>query len=271
MKHRTYLAAAIALTAVLLAAVAWATWQTTQPPPNPPETAVEYTYRIVATYPHDTDAYTEGLIYSNGTLYESTGGYGTSTLRRVNLQNGTIQAEIALPSDVFGEGLAAVDGTLFQLTWLNHIGYVYDQATLTLRGNFSLPGEGWGLTYDGTHLIQSDGTATLTFRDPATLQQTSQITVHAGNSTVTNLNELEYVNGTLYANVWLIPRIAIINPQNGAVTGYIDLTDLAEANNPTQNPDNVPNGIAYNPQNGALLVTGKNWPHLYQIEITPKT
>ncbi len=271
MKRQLYLVAAGITVAVLLAGLVWAAWQNTQATQNTDESVAEYTYRIVATYPHDTSAYTEGLVFVNGSLYESTGGYSTSTLRRVSLEDGTVLAEVSLPSDVFGEGLAAVDGTLFQLTWLNHVGYTYDQATFTLRGNFSYASEGWGLTYDGVHLIMSNGTSTLTFHDPATFQQTGAVNVHVGSSSITSLNELEYINGTLYANVWQTERIALIDPMNGRVTGWLDLTGLYEANNPTYNPSNVLNGIAYDSGSGRLFVTGKNWPNLYEIEIVPKT
>ncbi len=229
---------------------------------NGPKT---YTYKIVNTYPHDTAAFTEGLVFDKGVLYESTGK--SSSLRRVNLESGVVLQEINLPSEYFGEGLTVVKDSLVQLTWENHVGFVYDKATFDLLGNFSYSTEGWGLTYDGNRLIMSDGTSNLYFLDPATFQKVGQVNVHDGNSSVTEINELEYINGDVYANIWLQQKIAIINPQTGTVKGWIDLTGIYQSNN----IDDVLNGIAYDTQNNRLFITGKDWPNLYQITITPKT
>jgi glutamine cyclotransferase len=248
-----------------------ATTPTSTPTPSPtPSTSngpatPTYTYKIIKTYPHDTTAFTEGLVFDNGTLYESTGEYGSSSLRKVNLETGTVQKEISLPEQYFGEGLTVVNDSLVQLTWQSNIGFVYDKETFGLQGNFSYSGEGWGLTYDGNHLIMSDGTSNLTFLNPVTFQKTGQVTVHDANTQVININELEYVNGDVYANIWQQQKIAIINPQTGTVKGWIDLSGIHQSNN----PDDVLNGIAYDTQTGRLFITGKNWPNLYQITITP--
>ena len=237
----------------------------TQTPSNSPTL---YTYKIIQTYPHDTNAFTEGLVFDNGNLYESTGE--SSSLRRVDLTSGNVLQQVNLPAEYFGEGLTVVNDTLIQLTWQNHIGFIYDKATFSLIGNFSYSTEGWGLTYDGNRLIMSDGTSNLYFLNPTTLQRIGQVSVHDGNTSVTEINELEYVNGSVYANIWMQQKIAIINPQNGQVKGWIDLSDLYQTNNPTNIPDNVLNGIAYDSQTNRLFVTGKDWPNLYQITITPK-
>lgn len=235
--------------------------------------ATSYTYAVVHTYPHDTSSFTEGLFYSNGFLYESSGGGNgpdyTSTLRRENLTTGAVLQEYTLPNVYFGEGIAVVNGEIIQLTWESNIGFVYNESTFALIGNFSYPTEGWGLTYDGTHLIMSDGTDHLYFLNPTTFQQTGEVEVHDGNSSVNMINSLDYINGYVYANIWLTNKIAIISPQTGQVKAWINLTGLpAEATSET-NPNAVLNGIAYNPQTSALYVTGKDWPSLYQIKLVP--
>jgi len=225
-----------------------------------------YSYSIVATYPHDTEAFTEGLIYFNDSLYESTGGWGTSSLRQVNLANGNITREVFLPEQYFGEGLTIVHGSLIQLTWQSGIGFVYDEKTLKVTANFTYSTEGWGLTFDGIHLIMSDGSSNLYFLEPATFQKVSQVSVRDDNASIANLNELEYVKGDIYANIWHRQEIVIINPKTGQVKGYIDLTGIYQADD----PEAVLNGIAYDQSKDALYVTGKNWPNLYQIIISPK-
>ncbi len=237
----------------------------TQTPSNSPTL---YTYNIVQTYPHDTNAFTEGLVFDSGYLYESTGE--SSSLRRVDLTSGNELKEVNLPAEYFGEGLTVINDTLIQLTWQNHVGFIYDKATLSLIGNFSYSTEGWGLTYDGIRLIMSDGTSNLYFLDPTTFQGIGQVSVHDGNTSVADINELEYVNGDVYANIWMQQKIAIINPQNGQVKGWIDLSGLYQTNNPSNIPDNVLNGIAYDAQTNRLFITGKDWPNLYQITMTPK-
>ena len=224
-----------------------------------------YTYKIVKTYRHDPGAFTEGLVFDDGVLYESTGL--SSSLRRVDLESGNVLQKVSLSEEYFGEGLAVVNDSLVQLTWQNNIGFIYDKSTFSLLGNFSYETEGWGLTNDGNRLIMSDGSSKLTFLDPITFQKNGQVIVHDGNTSITNINELEYVNGDVYANIWLQQKIAIVNPQNGDVKGWIDLTGIYQS----QSIDDVLNGIAYDSQNNRLFITGKYWPNLYQITITPKT
>jgi glutaminyl-peptide cyclotransferase len=204
-------------------------------------------------------------VYSNGSLYESTGEYGESSLRRVDLQSGKVLQEYNLSSDDFGEGLTAVDGALIQLTWANNVGFVYDENTFTVQRNFSYSDQGWGLTYDGTSLIMSDGSSALTYLNPQTFEDTRQVTVKDGNQSIVNINELEYINGDVYANIWMTNKIAIINPQTGQVKGWIDLSGIYQ---PT-GYDSVLNGIAYDQRTSRLFVTGKNWPNLYEITIKP--
>jgi glutamine cyclotransferase len=174
-----------------------------------------------------------------------------------------------LPYQDFGEGIAIVNNTIIQLTWQSHIGFIYDKTTFALLGNFTYPTQGWGLTFDGKQLIMSDGSNNLYFLDPTTFQRTGQIQVHDENTTVVNINELEYINGDVYANIWQTNTIAIINPETGQVKAWIDLTGLPCENN--SNTGAVLNGIAYDQKNDRLFVTGKNWPNLFQINLTPQT
>jgi glutamine cyclotransferase len=178
-----------------------------------------------------------------------------------------VQREVLLPNQYFGEGLTVVNGSLVQLTWREKIGFIYNKETLGLLSNFSYSSEGWGLTFNGSDLIMSNGTSKLTFLDPVTFQIVGEVSVHDGNTPVTNINELEYVNGEVYANIWMQQKIAIIDPQTGTVKGWIDLTGIYQSHN----IDDVLNGIAYDSQNNRLFITGKYWPNLYQITITPKT
>ena len=224
-----------------------------------------YSYTVVATYPHDTAAFTEGLVFANGSFYESTGGWDASSLREVNL-TGSVIREVLLSEQYFGEGLALFNGSLVQLTWQNGIGFIYNQKTFKEEGNFTYSTQGWGLTFDGDQLIMSDGSSNLYFLEPTTYQKVGQVSVHDTNANIDNLNELEYVNGDIYANIWHQQRIAIINPNSGEVKGYIDLAGIYNASD----PESVPNGIAYDQETGNLYVTGKNWTNLYQIIITPK-
>jgi glutamine cyclotransferase len=222
-----------------------------------------FTYHVVKTYAHDPTAFTEGLVFNDGVLYESTGEYGYSSLRKVNFENGNVLQKALLPNQYFGEGLTVVNNSLLQLTWQSNIGFIYDKQTFGLLGNFSYSTEGWGLTYNGNELIMSDGTSTLYFLDPVTYHKVRQVSVYDGNTPITNINELEFVNGDVYANIWLQQKIAIINPQNGIVKGWIDLTGIYKSNN----TNDVLNGIAYDSQTNRLFVTGKNWPNIYQVTI----
>jgi len=233
--------------------------------------AAYYTYAIVNTYPHDTKAFTEGLTYADGFLYESSGlnsTYGgVSSLRRADLATGDVVQKYTLPSQYFGEGIAIVNNTIIQLTWQSHIGFIYDKNTFALIGNFSYPTEGWGLTFDGKQLIVSDGSDNLYFLNPTTLQRTGQVKVHDGNTDIVNINSLQYINGDVYANIWQTSQIAIINPQTGQVKAWIELAGLPAAVAINSNPEAVLNGIAYDQQNNRLFVTGKDWPSLYQIKL----
>ncbi len=178
-----------------------------------------------------------------------------------------VQKQFSLPSQYFAEGLTVVNGSLVQLTWQENIGFIYDKETFGLLGNFSYDTEGWGLTYNGSELIMSDGSSNLYFLNPITFQKVGELSVHDGNTSVANINELEYVNGDVFANIWLQQKIAIINPQTGTVKGWIDLTGIFQSSN----LDDVLNGIAYDSATGRLFVTGKDWPNLYQITIAPGT
>ena len=229
-------------------------------------TAVRYTFSVVNVYPHDTNAFTEGLVSENGFLYESTGLYGNSSLRRVDLETGKVLQVRTLQAQYFGEGITIVGDEIVQLTWQSHVGFVYDKATLSLLREFEYPTEGWGLTYDGKRLIMSDGTSNLYFMDPVTFKRIGQVVVH-NTGPVTELNELEYIKGAVYANIWKQKKIAVINPQTGQVTAWIDLTGIQDSRN--QNPNNVLNGIAYDTNGDRLFVTGKMWPHIFEIKLIP--
>ena len=260
---RVYLVAALVIAAGLLAGGVWAVLSNLGQTSDGQDSVKLYTYSVIKTYPHDTKAFTEGLVFNNGVFYESTGNYGASSLRRVDLENGTALQEFLLSSQFFGEGLTVVNDSLIQLTWQEHVGFVYDKETFGLIGNFTYSTEGWGLTYDGDRLIMSDGTSNLYFLNPVTYQRVGQVSVRDGNGSVTDINELEYVNGDIYANIWMQQKIAIINPQTGHVKGWINLTGIYQSNDVNA----VLNGIAYDTQTGRLFITGKDWPYLYQIQI----
>lgn len=228
-----------------------------------------YSYKILNTYPHDPQAYTEGLLIENGILYEGTGQNGQSTLRKVDLTTGKVLQSVALPTEYYGEGIVSFGERMFQLTWQSHTGFVYDKATFAQLGTFSYPTEGWGLTHDNTHLIMSDGTPTLYFIDPQTLQITGQISVTDAGSPVMKINELEYIKGEVYANIWQTDRIARIDPATGHVTTWIDLAGLLAPEERPESPDGVLNGIAYDAAQDRLYVTGKFWPKLFEIQLVP--
>jgi glutaminyl-peptide cyclotransferase len=202
-------------------------------------------------------------------LYEGTGLHGQSTLRREDLATGKVLQELALADRLFGEGITVLNERIVQLTWQANIGFVYDQRTFRLLRNFSYPGEGWGLTNDGQHIYMSDGTAQIRCLDPATLQESRRITVHEGEKQIVNLNELEWVRGELYANVWQTNRIVRINPADGTVLGWIDLSGLL-AHKELESGVDVLNGIAYDSMGDRLFVTGKLWPKLFQIRLVRK-
>ena len=231
--------------------------------------ATYYSYKIINIYPHDRGAFTQGLVYDNGDLYEGTGQYGASTLRQVDLTTGNVLRQIHLADNLFGEGVCLWEDEIIQLTWQSGIGLVYDKGNMTKIAGFSYPTEGWGITSDGQKLIMSDGTETLHFLDPETFEEQSRIRVLDGKAAVEGLNELEYVDGEIFANVWPTNMIAIISPETGHVTGWINLEGILPKESSGQRSQHVDvlNGIAYDPEGQRLFVTGKLWPYLFQIEL----
>ncbi len=227
---------------------------------------VQYGYRIVSTYPHDSRAFTQGLVCENGYFYEGTGRRGESSLRKVDRETGEVIKEHPLHAQYFGEGITIWNDTVIQLTYQSRTGFIYDKETFQLQRTFSYATEGWGLTHDGRHLIMSDGTATLHFLDPETFEEIKQLVVSDNDTPVTQLNELEFGAGTIYANVWPSDRIVMIAPENGQVIGWIDLTGLLSDTRYYQ-PVDVLNGIAYDESTERLFVTGKYWPQLFEIEV----
>jgi glutaminyl-peptide cyclotransferase len=223
---------------------------------------------VVATYPHDPTAFTEGLFYRDGFLYESTGQVGRSGIRKVELATGQVLLRHDLAGPYFGEGIVAWKHRLIELTWQDHVGFVYDIDTFKPLSQFHVDGEGWALTGDGSRLIMSDGTADLRILNPETLAVTGRIHVTCAGRPVRNINEIEWIKGEIYANIWVTNLIVRIDPKTGAVIGAIDLSRLA-AMNPPDPPDKVPNGIAYDSTGDRLFVTGKLWPSLYQIRPVP--
>lgn len=226
-------------------------------------------YHVVAEHPHDPQAYTEGLLFASGQLYESTGLLGHSTIRKVDLQSGRVIQSDTLSDAVFGEGLALCRGRFFQLTWTTQIGYVYDLG-LHLLSQFSYSGEGWGLTCDGAQLIMSNGSPVLQYMDTDTHRITKTLTVTNRGQPMRQLNELEYVEGHIFANIWMTDLIAQIDPITGVIQGWLDLSRLRDHFSVVPGWDvheNVPNGIAYDPATKHLFVTGKRWPKLFEISL----
>jgi glutamine cyclotransferase len=217
-------------------------------------------------YPHDRNAFTQGLVFENDFLYEGTGLHEKSSLRKVALATGSVIQMKELPRQFFGEGVTIYKNRIIQLTWRSHTGFVYDKESFALLQEFSYPMEGWGITHDGSHLIMSDGTSTLHFLDPHTFKEVDQITVTDANGLVSKLNELEYVKGEIYANVWPTDRIARINPRTGQVSGWIELSGLLRKED-YDTPIDVLNGIAYDEKDDRLFVTGKWWPTLFEIKL----
>lgn len=221
--------------------------------------------KVVAAYPHDPAAFTQGLVIHDGRLYEGTGQYGASTLRRVDLPTGRVEQSRRLANNFFGEGITILGDRIYQLTWQNQVGIVYDLESFDVLETFGYRGEGWGLTHDGEHLIVSDGSATLKFMDPATFDVVREIAVTDQGRPVTRLNELEYIDGEVWANVWYEDRIVRISPKDGSVVGWVEVGNLYPPSR--RGPDDVLNGIAFDPAAGRLFVTGKNWPQLFEIEL----
>ncbi|OQA54872.1 MAG: Glutamine cyclotransferase [Candidatus Atribacteria bacterium ADurb.Bin276] len=222
----------------------------------------KYTYQVVALYPHDSRAFTQGLIFHEGFLYESTGLYGESSLRKIDLRTGKVLLENKIDEIHFAEGLTLFNNLLIQLTWKSHLGFLYEVDTFEYIGSFEFPYEGWGITHDNQNLIISDGSDTLHFLDPKNFLVTKEIQVHLNGLMINQLNELEFINGKIYSNVWHTNLILIINPDDGEVIGWINLTGLEKQSDLSKN---VLNGIAFDQTNNHLFITGKNWPHLYEI------
>ena len=233
-----------------------------------PMTLQVYSYELINTWPHDTNAFTQGLVFLDGTLLESTGLNGQSTLRKVELKTGKVLKKVEVPPQYFAEGLAVLNGKMFQLTWRNQKGFVYDLESLSLEKEFPYEGEGWGLTTDGQSLIMSDGSNQIRFLDPITFKVKRAINVTHQGQPVSRLNELEYIKGEIFANVWGSFLIVRISPQTGAVLGVINFTGLLSPSDYTSHLD-VMNGIAYDPAGDRLFVTGKNWPKLFEVRLKP--
>lgn len=228
-----------------------------------------YTYEVVNTYPHARDAYTQGLIFQDGILWESTGERGRSSLRKVDLKTGKVLKKVDVPLEFFAEGMTVLDGKVYQLTWQEHKGFIYDAETLKKLGEFSYQGEGWGLTHDGESLIMSDGTNQLRFLHPNTLQVKRTISVFDKGEPLAQLNELEFIRGEIWANIWQTDKIVQLDPQTGKILGWIDLTGLLPTRDYTPETD-VLNGIAYDKEGDRLFVTGKLWPKLFEIRLVKK-
>ena len=235
-------------------------------PPQDNSTPRHFGYRIVNTYPHQSTSFTQGLEIHNGIFYEGTGNYGESRLMTVRPDSGEILKEVHLSPRQFGEGITLFKNKIYQLTWKSHVGYVYDKDSFDLLDKFHYTTEGWGLTHNDQYLIMSDGTETLTYLDPNTCEAVRTVTVHSHNDPVSHLNELEYVQGRVYANIWPSDKVAIIDPNSGTLLGLVDMTGL-KARHPR---GDVLNGIAYDAEAKRLYMTGKYWSELYEIELIPR-
>jgi glutaminyl-peptide cyclotransferase len=277
----------VVVAALSLVATVWvSTVVAQQPPPQPAERPTEWLHlkgkpasstvaqpetipvlrsKVVKAFPHDPHAFTQGLEYFGGYLYESTGRQRQSTLRQVVIETGEVVRSVKLPAESFGEGLTIFHGRIYQLTWLDKTGFIYDLRTFRKLGTFPYNTEGWGLTHDDSSLILSDGTNRLQYIDPSSFKVTKTLEVFAGPEAVTNLNELEFIRGEVWANVWHSNRIAKIDPTSGQVTAWIDLTAIAEPE--TREQEDVLNGIAWDPGRQRLFVTGKNWSKLFEIAV----
>jgi glutaminyl-peptide cyclotransferase len=251
----------------ILAVIFWATL-VAGTNDNQTQTGQVYGYKVVDIYPHDKDSFTQGLVYDKGILYEGTGGYGASSLRKVDLETGKAQKQIHLPPWIFGEGIALWKDSIIQLTWRSQLGFVYNKESFARTGNFTYKTEGWGLTSDESHLIMSDGSDVLYFLDPETFKVQEQVRVKDSRGFVRGLNELEYINGEIYANIWTSNEIAIISPKTGEVRAWIDLEGMLPEED--RAGANVLNGIAYDPLNDRLFITGKLWPKLFEIDLVAK-
>lgn len=244
---------------------------TAQPSPTAPssQSVPVYTYEVVNSWPHDTQAFTQGLVFYRDALYESTGHYGASTLRKVELRTGKVAQKAGVDARYFAEGMTIFREKIYQLTWMGHKGFIYDLKSFHTEGEFAYEGEGWGLTHDGQSLIMSDGTNRIRFLDPQTFKVIRTISVDDHGQPLMELNELEYIKGEIYANVWKTDRIVRLDPQSGRILGWIDLTGLL-APEERHDEEDVLNGIAYDEQDDRLFVTGKRWPKLFEIRLKKK-
>ncbi|MGO9261243.1 MAG: glutaminyl-peptide cyclotransferase [Bryobacteraceae bacterium] len=229
----------------------------------------EYGYEVIHTYHHDPLAFTQGLFYLDGYLYEGTGLEEQSSIRKVKLETGEVLEKRDLSGNYFGEGIVNWKDRLLEITWTTHVGFIYDLLSFAPKGQFEYPGEGWGLTQDGKRIIMSDGSPELRFWDPETLKELGRLRVTADGQPVKDLNELEWVKGEVFANVWQTDTIARIDPATGKVVGWIDLTNLLSPADHTEQTD-VLNGIAYDAKGDRLFVTGKRWPKLFEIKLVKK-
>ncbi|MGC4051667.1 MAG: glutaminyl-peptide cyclotransferase [Paludibaculum sp.] len=247
---------------------AWMPLVFTLLPSSLPAATPEYGFRVVRTFPHDISAFTEGLEFRAGYFYESTGEYGSSTLRKVEVETGRVVQRLPLSSSVFGEGLTVINQQIVQLTYRGGIGFVYSQPDFRLQRTFRYEGEGWGLTNDGSTIYMTDGTSQIRCLDPATMKELRRIQVHDGADKVPEINELEYIRGELWANVWRTEKIVRISPKDGRVLGWVDLTGILGAEKSSR--VDVMNGIAYDAMGDRLFVTGKYWPKVFEIKVIPK-
>lgn len=222
-----------------------------------------YTAMVVATHPHDPTAFTEGLFFKDGALYESTGEAGTSFIRKVDPATGKVLQQVDLPAPYFGEGIVAFGDKLYQLTWKDQTGFTYSLKDMTLGDTFAYQGEGWGMTQNGKNIIMSNGSDELRFLDPKTMQPVSTLKVTANGCPVQQLNELEWIEGEIWANIWQTNLVARIDPASGKVTSFLDVSALGPK---TSDPDVVPNGIAYDAASKRVMVTGKHWPQLFEVK-----
>jgi glutaminyl-peptide cyclotransferase len=257
--RHAFLLAGVAMTMGFLRTPGFAAWQPS------PAAVPRYTYAVVRTYPHDRRAFTQGLQYLDGVLYEGTGNHGESSIRKVRLETGEVLQRRDLAKEHFGEGIVVWKSELFQLTWQSRVGFVYDRDTFAPKRTFRYTGEGWGLTQDAEGLIMSDGTDVLRFIEPTTFKERRSLKVTTSGQPVRQLNELEYVKGEIFANIWMTDTIARIDPKTGRVTGWIDLTNLLTP--AERRATDVLNGIAYDAAGDRVFVTGKWWPKLFEIRI----
>jgi glutaminyl-peptide cyclotransferase len=235
---------------------------------TPPATPVDG-YKVVASHPHSTESYTEGFFYLDGMFYEGTGREGRSAVVAIQPETGKILQRRDLPAQYFGEGIIDWGPNLYEWTWQSRIGFIYDRFSMRLVKQFTYDGEGWGMTRTAREIITSDGSDTLRFRDPATFKEVRHIVVHDGPQKIVQLNELEYVKGEIYANVWHSDRIARISPKDGRVLGWIDLTGILPDDQKVD-AESVLNGIAYDALHDRLFVTGKQWPKVFEIKVVPR-